>query len=124
MPYPSYPAVTTAVTLSAIEAFADAVGAEPDHGVPPTFAAVYALGANLPQMLADPTIGIDVRRMLHGEQEFIWDNHPTVGEELTARGQVVHDERKGSLRRVTLETKVTGTDGRKICTARSMMVIR
>jgi hypothetical protein len=123
-PFPAYPEVTTVVARTDVEAFAAAVDADPEHGVPPTFAAVYALATSMPQMLADPEVGIDVGRMLHGEQQFTWHNHPEIGEELQACGQIIRDETKGTLRRVTLETRVTGRAGRQICTAHSTMVVR
>ncbi|TQC42975.1 hypothetical protein EEB14_45805 [Rhodococcus sp. WS4] len=120
----SYPPVSLIVDEAQVTEFAEAVGADPTLGVPPTFAAVYALQVTIPQMLADDRVGIDAARMLHGEQEFEWFNHPAIGEELTAIGCIVHDNVKGHLRLVTLETLVTGTGGRPVCTARSVMVVR
>jgi len=119
-----YPPVHTQIDAQRVTEFAEAVGADPQLGIPPTFAAVYVLSGAMPQLLGDASAGIDVRRMLHGEQEFEWENHPRVGERLTAVARVTGDETRGTLRRVPLETRVTGDHGRAICASRSLMVVR
>jgi hypothetical protein len=123
-PRRQYPAVSNVVGAEHSARFATVLDADPTQGIPPTFAATYALADIIPMMLADTTLDIDVARMLHGEQSFVWTNHPNVGEVLTTTGQVTSDETRGGRRFVTLRTEVVGRDARPICVATTVMVVR
>ena len=82
-----WPAVTYEVGAEKIREFADAIGAgsdvHRDHEAaksagyrdlvaPPMFCVVYSARAIGPAIL-DPEIGINLAVMLHGSQEFVWD---------------------------------------------------
>ncbi|OLC03707.1 MAG: hypothetical protein AUI15_01890 [Actinobacteria bacterium 13_2_20CM_2_66_6] len=105
-------------------AFAWAIGADPDDGVPPTYASVYSLGATAPQLFGDEEAAIDFGKLLHAEQEFEWKRHPNVGETVTSRARVAADVSRRGLRFVTLETDTTSSDGSPVCTSRALFVIR
>src|SRR5207237_8864043 len=90
----TYPAVTCEVDPGRAAAFARAIGADPSEGVPPTFAAVYSLGATAPQLFTDEEAAVDFARLLHAEQEFEWSRHPRAGEAGTSRGRVASDTRR------------------------------
>lgn len=107
-----------------VAAFAWAIGADPADGVPPTYAAVYCLGATAPQLFADEDAAIDFARLLHAEQEFTWDRHPQVGDQVTSRARVSSDVSRRGLRLVTLETETKGADGASLCRSRALFVIR
>jgi acyl dehydratase len=49
---------------------------------PPMFAVVYSAGAVAPAIL-DPEVGINFARMLHGSQEFEWDEPVCAGDTIT-----------------------------------------
>jgi acyl dehydratase len=49
---------------------------------PPMFAVVYSAGAMGPAIL-DPEVGINFARMLHGSQEFEWDEPVCAGDTIT-----------------------------------------
>src|SRR5260370_14780577 len=66
----TYPAVKIEIDGDRVAAFAAAIGADPDHGVPPTFAPVYALGVTAPQLFGGEGGAVDFARLLHAEQEF------------------------------------------------------
>jgi len=104
--------------------FARAIGANPADGVPPTFAAVYALGATAPQLFGDGDAAIDFARLLHAEQEFEWQRHPRVGETVTSVGHVASDTSRRGMRFVTLETDTTDAAGAPVCRSRTLFVIR
>src|SRR5258708_39246232 len=70
------PPVNFQIEPSRVAAFARSIGADPTAGVPPTFAAVYSLGATAPQLFGDPDAAVDFARLLHAEQEFTWARHP------------------------------------------------
>ena len=105
-------------------AFARAIGADPADGVPPTFAAVYSLGATAPQLFGDPEAAVDFARLLHAEQEFTWTRHPRSGETVTSQGRVASDVSRRGMRFVTLETETTDPRGQPVCRSRALFVIR
>ena len=119
-----YPPVTVDIDAEHVNAFAWAIGADPDDGVPPTYASVYSLGATAPQLFGDEEAAIDFGKLLHAEQEFEWKRHPNVGETVTSRARVAADVSRRGLRFVTLETDTTSSDGAPMCTSRALFVIR
>lgn len=118
----TYPPQTTPIEASRVEAFARALGADPADGVPPTYAAVYALEATAPQLFDDPDAGIDFSHLLHVEQEFEWTRHPRVGETVAAQARVASDLSRRGVRLVQLETTCT-VDGEPVCVARARFAI-
>jgi N-terminal half of MaoC dehydratase len=106
-----------------VAAFARAVGADPADGVPPTYAAVYALGNTVARLFDDPDAAVDTGNLLHSEQEFEWERHPRVGETLTASGHVTTDVVRRGIRFITFVTDVTAA-GEPVCRSRSLFVVR
>ena len=104
-------------------AFARALGADPADGVPPTYAAVYALWATAPQLFEDQEAAVDFANLLHAEQEFDWQRHPRVGETVTSRGRVAVDVERRGMRFITFETDVTAA-GEPVCRSRALFVVR
>ncbi len=91
--------------------------------MPPTYAAVYALGATAPQLFGDPDAAVDFTNLLHAEQEFEWERHPEVGETVVARGEVVSDLERRGMRFMSFETACT-VGGEPLCRSRARFVIR
>jgi hypothetical protein len=120
----TYPAVTFAIEEERVAAFARAIGADPDAGVPPTFAAVYSLGATAPQLFEDTDAAIDFGKLLHAEQEFEWTRHPQPGETVISQGRIASDMTRRGMRLVSFETETTGEDGDVLCKSRALFVIR
>src|SRR6202163_1845970 len=87
----TYPPVTFEIEAERVAAFARAIGADPAAGVPPTFAAVYSLGATAPQLFGDAEAAIDFAKLLHAEQEFEWTRHPEPGETVSSQGRIASD---------------------------------
>jgi hypothetical protein len=106
-----------------VAAFARSVGADPADGVPPTYAAVYALGRTAVQLFEDPDAAVDFANLLHAEQEFEWERHPLVGEVVTSRGRVAADVERRGMRFITFETDVTAA-GQPVCRSRALFVVR
>jgi hypothetical protein len=107
-----------------VAAFARAIAADPGAGVPPTYAAVYALWTTAPQLFADTEAAVDFGRLVHAEQEFAWDRHPEVGETITARGKVAADLERRGARFITFETACRAADGSPLCSSRALFVVR
>jgi hypothetical protein len=105
-------------------AFARALGTDPDEGVPPTYAAVYALGATARQLFADEEAAVDFSNLLHAEQEFEWERQARPGEEVTARARVSSDTERRGTRLIRLETDVAGPDGAPLCRSKALFVVR
>jgi hypothetical protein len=116
--------VTFEIEPERAAAFARAIGADPGAGVPPTFAAVYSLGATAPQLFGDEDAAIDFSHLLHAEQEFTWTRHPQPGETVTSQGHVASDVSRRGMRFVTLETETTDVAGKPLCRSKSLFVIR
>jgi MaoC dehydratase-like protein len=120
----TYPPVTLVIEPDRVAAFARAIGANPADGVPPTFAAVYALGATAPQLFGDPQAAVDFGKLLHADQEFEWDRHPKPGDTVSSQGRVVSDISRRGMRFLTFETDTTGEGGAGVCRSRTLFVIR
>lgn len=119
-----YPAVTFVIEPERVAEFARAIGADPKDGVPPTFAAVYALGATAPGLFADEEAAVDFSHLLHAEQEFEWQRHPDVGETVTSIGRVASDTERRGMRFIRFETDVNDSSGRPLCRSTALFVIR
>ena len=118
----TYPPRPTPIERERVEAFARALGVDPGDGVPPTYAAVYALEATAPQLFDDPEAAIDFSHLLHVEQEFEWTRQPEVGETVTAVARVASDMTRRGVRLVTLETTCSVGD-EALCMARARFAI-
>lgn len=126
------------VTEDAIKEFARAVGEDdnplffdPDaareHGfpnilAPPTFTTrqIFAV----PRDEREQRLGanLDYARVLHGEQEYVYNRLPVAGEVLTGTQRIAKDfekegKRGGSMRFVTYETKFTDASGDDVLTS-------
>lgn len=103
-----WPATTYEVGAEKIREFADAIGAENDvhrdHDAakaagyrelvaPPMFCVVYSARAMGPAIL-DPEVGINLAAMLHGSQEFEWDEPVCDGDviETTASCKEIYEK--------------------------------
>ncbi|TMC14644.1 MAG: MaoC family dehydratase [Chloroflexi bacterium] len=119
----TYPQVETRLEADHVRAFAEAIGADPEAGVPPTYAAVYALFSTAVQLYGDEDAAVDFQHLLHSEQEFSWTRHPEVGETVLARGRVEEDVERRNLRFLTYATSVD-SGGEPLCSSRMVNVIR
>src|SRR5882672_1986912 len=120
----TYPAVMFEIDAERVAAFARAIGADPTDGVPPTFAAVYSLGATAPQLFGDADAAIDFAKLLHAEQEFEWSRHPEPGETVSSQGRIASDISRRGIRFVWFETQTKGAEGDDVCRSRALFVIR
>jgi N-terminal half of MaoC dehydratase len=120
----TYPPVSFEIDPDRVSAFATAIGADPADGVPPTYAAVYALGITAPQLFGDADAAIDFAQLLHAEQEFEWTRHPEVGEKVSSQGSIASDVSRRGMRFVWFETETKGAGGDDVCRSRALFVIR
>lgn len=97
----------------------------PDLPVPPTF--LFGLELEQPdpfKYLAD--LGVDLRRVLHGEQRFDYHRVAYAGETLTARSRIedIYAKRGGALEFVVKKTAITSADGDPVADLTSVIVVR
>jgi hypothetical protein len=120
----TFPPVTFQIEAERAAEFARAIGADPAAGVPPTFAAVYSLGATAPQLFGDEEAAVDFARLLHAEQEFTWTRHPQPGETVTSHARVASDVSRRGIRFLSFETETKDAAGGPLCRSRALFVIR
>ncbi|MFC3688496.1 FAS1-like dehydratase domain-containing protein [Aquipuribacter hungaricus] len=121
-----------------VRQFADAVGAahpfhhdvvvarEAGYGdvvAPPTFAVVVAQPAT-DAMMADPEVGLEYSRIVHGEQTFVHHAPIVAGDELDADMTVASVRAAGGAAMLTLVTQVTTTAGEPRSTVTALLVHR
>jgi hypothetical protein len=119
----TYPPVRFEVEGSRVRAFANAVGYR-GPGVPPTIVTVPEIAAGLDHVVSDPRLGIDLSRVLHGEQEYRWSRPVVAGETLTASATIESVRHKGGMRFVVLSTDVRDEAGELVASGRSTLIVR
>jgi N-terminal half of MaoC dehydratase len=119
----TYPPVRFRLEEARMHAFADAVG-QKGPGVPPTIVTVPEIEAGLGNVVSDPELGIDLARVLHGEQEYIWTRPAAIGEVLMARSTIESIRGKGGMQFLTLRTELRDETGSLVVSGRSTLIVR
>ena len=137
----SFPPVVYEVGREVLREFAEAtaVGAAPSRAhtdpvaaralghrdvvAPPTFAVVLSQRAEL-AFLADPASGVDVERIVHGEQRFTHHRPIVAGDRLLTTAHVEAVRAMGGNELVTLRCEITDEQGAPVCTTTSLLVVR
>jgi acyl dehydratase len=83
-----------------------------DVVAPPMFAVVYSGGAVGPGVL-DPELGIDLARMLHGSQEFVWGEPVCAGDVVVTTASVKDLYERGGMEFYVFESVSTNQDGQE-----------
>lgn len=135
-----FPAHSVAVEAGRLRFFAKATGqtdpvylddaAARDAGyrglpVPPTF--LFSLEVEQPDPFAwFQSIGLDLAKVLHGEQLFVYHAPACAGDVLTFASRItdVYDKKGGVLDFVVKETRVTNQDGVHVADLRATIVQR
>ena len=99
----------------------------PDAIAPPTFSVTQIF--QVPREERERRLGanLDYARVLHGEQEFIYERLPVVGETLTGTMRIAKDfekqgKRGGKMRFVTYESRFTDAEGELVLTANYTLI--
>jgi len=121
-----------------IREFADAIGdpnpayrdpeaakalGHPEVIAPPTFGIVLSMTAGR-QVIADPELGLDYSRVVHGEQRFAAARPIRAGDRLTATVTVENIRSAAGNDMITTRADVTTVDGEPVFTAYSTLVAR
>jgi len=90
---------------------------------PPMFVVVYS-SAPFMTALFDPELEIDFARLVHGAQEFSWEQPVVAGDEITTTLTVANIVEGAGLRRDTFETVSVNQRGETTCTGNWSTIIR
>jgi len=118
-----YPPVEFVLDAERVGAFATAIG-HPTDDVPPTIVTVPEIAAGLANVLADPELGLDLTRVLHGEQEYEWGRPFTVGERVVAEATIEDIRSRGGLKILRLRTELRDEAGSTVVVGRSTLIVR
>jgi hypothetical protein len=119
----SYPPVRFIVEAEHVRRFAAAIGEEAGE-VPPTFVTVPEIQAGLAQVVADPELGLDFARVVHGGQEYEWRRPLRIGETLEVCSRIEDVRIKGGHGFLTLRTEMRDRAGALVVLARSTLIER
>ncbi|MFD6057668.1 acyl dehydratase [Rhodococcus wratislaviensis] len=135
-----FPAVSLLITRSRLQNFAKATGQhdpvylDPDAAkqaghrdlpVPPTF--VFGIELEAPNPFAFlEDLDVDLRTVLHGEQQFDYHRMAYAGDELTAASRItdIYEKKGGLLEFIVRETTVTNQDGARVAVMRGVTVVQ
>lgn len=95
----------------------------PDVVAPPTFAVVVTFPATS-RAVADPGLGLDYGRVVHGGQRFVHERPISAGDSLTVTVRIDNIRASGGHQMVTTKSEVVTTQGELVCTAYSTLVER
>jgi acyl dehydratase len=122
-----------------IREFADAIGAgdaayrDPaaaavdlghrDVIAPPTFPIVLTMAANY-SIGADPGLGLDLSRVVHGEQRFAYTRPVTAGDRLVCTSTIEKIMSRGGHDFLTTRTDIATDDGEPVVSVWTRLVVR
>ena len=110
------------VTEERIAEFAAATGSRYAGGpAPVTFPIVVAFGA-MRALMDDASVGIELHRVVHGEQRFSYTRPVVAGDELTATLTVDTLRQIGGADIIGTRSEVTDRDGHHVVTAHAVLV--
>ena len=133
-----YPPTVYAVGREKIREFAEATGetapvcldldaaraaGHADLVAPPMFAVVYQKQA-VWQALFDPELGIDFAMLVHGGQDFRWDDLVIAGDEITTHASVADISERAGNRFYVFETESVNQRGEPVCRGTWSNVVR
>ncbi|MCR1784920.1 MaoC family dehydratase N-terminal domain-containing protein [Nocardioides carbamazepini] len=96
-----------------------------DLPVPPSFFTAIELESPDPFAWLDE-LGVDLRSILHGEQEFTYHRMAYAGDELRTRSKItdLYDKKGGALQFIVRRTEITNQAAEPVADAVSVTVVR
>jgi acyl dehydratase len=95
--------------------------AGPEPIAPPTFAVVISAAA-WGALFADPELGLELRRTVHGDQRFDWDRPLRTGDAVTGTLTITKFRARGATEMITIAVELATTEGERVCTATSTLI--
>jgi acyl dehydratase len=94
-----------------------------DVVAPPMFAVVYSSPAMAPAMF-DPDVAMNFAAMVHGGQQFEWDEPACSGDEITTTAKCVSIEEKDGKGFYVFETNSVNQDGAQVVRGTWTLIVR
>lgn len=93
---------------------------------PPTFLFSLDMLAPAKEESILQTLGVDIGRILHGEQHFAYGKQIYAGDEITLKTKVTdaYDKKGGALQFIVSETQATNQKGESVGTMTNSLIIR
>lgn len=132
------PTSTYEVSREKIREFADAIGDDsplyrdteaakaagyPDVIAPPTFLTIINLAA-INAIVADPELGLDYSRMVHGDQRFTYTRPVHAGDILSLTTHIENIMARAGNDFLNVRAEISGAGGDPICTTHAQLVVR
>jgi acyl dehydratase len=118
------PTAPYVVTRGKLAEFARATGSVYDGGAAPaTFPIVIAFAA-MTALMEDPSVGIELHRVVHGEQRFTYTRPVLPGDELSATLTVDSLRHLGGADIIGTRSEIADAEGLPVCTAYATLVHR
>jgi hypothetical protein len=120
------PPFTVEVEKGRLRLFAKATGQkEESDAVPPTFLFCLEMESPNPAAIRE-LLGIDYRRLLHGEQGFTYHRMAYAGDTLKFEQRIedIYDKKGGALEFVVRKTRVSNQRGEPVADLRCVTVVR
>jgi acyl dehydratase len=76
------------------------------------------------QAAADPELGLDYTRVVHGEQAYDYRRPVHVGDALTAVPRIAEIRARGPLEFLVVESDIRDGDGQTVMVARTTLIVR
>jgi len=133
-----YPSLTMEVDRETVARFADAIGEDgavfhdasaakaagfPEQLAPPTFPTRMQIAVSA-SVAADPDLGLDYTRVVHGEQAYEWLRPVHVGDVLTATPRIADIRSRGPLEFLVVESEIRDAGGEVVVRARTTLLSR
>jgi acyl dehydratase len=133
-----WPAMTYQVGREKIKEYASALGIDnPVHFdvgeahragfrdvvAPPMFAVVYSSPAVAPAIL-DPEVELNFAAMVHGGQEFVWDEPACSGDEISTTAKCLSIEERDGKGFYVFETNSVNQDGAQVARGTWTLIVR
>ena len=77
-----------------------------------------------PQVIGDPELAFDFRRVVHGSQVYEYPRPLQLGETLMVQARIASIRQKGGNGFLVVEMQMNGADGAVVAVARSTMIER
>ena len=117
-----YPETRFTVDATHVDRFARAVGAS-GRAVPTTFATAAEF-ASFPAIVGDPELRLDFARVVHADQEYVFERPLRAGEALIVRSRIAAIRARGGRSFLTIETALVDESGASVVVARATMLER
>ncbi|HET6153763.1 MAG TPA: MaoC family dehydratase N-terminal domain-containing protein [Marmoricola sp.] len=111
------------VTEEGLAAFAAATGTPYAAGgpAPATYPIVVSFAA-MQDLMVDPSVGIELHHVVHGEQRFAYERPVAAGDRLSAEIVVDSLRQIGGADIIATSSAITDADGNLVCTAKATLV--